>query len=614
MSYKVLTRKKRPKIFGDVMGHEAIISSLQKAISSSMVGHAYVFSGTRGIGKTSAARIFAKTLCCENRTPEPNPCLICPSCISIDEGSSLNVMEIDGASHNGVDHVRSLIDGVSYLPSKGKYRVYIIDEVHMLSTSAFNALLKTLEEPPAHAVFILATTEPEKIPATVLSRCQKYNFKLASLATLKEYLKKILAEENISFENENCLEKLISLGQGSFRDTLSLVDQIMSMNSENLITEEILWKSLGVAQSSTLIGLTGDILKGDAEGISNKYKNIISHNVDLKHLSLDVLETFFKLIQGKLEIKTELAQQVDLDAYTSLELFWIYETLMKDLKLSLDSLDPVSSIEISLLKCGIRREFFDSKKVPSSVKMKKTENRQPVTQPVAKPAVQPDAKPVAQPVAKPVAQPVAKPVAQPDVKPVAQPVAKPAVQPDAKPVAQSIAKPVAQPVAKPVAQPVAKPVTQPAEEKQEEKETHPYPSWSGFIQHAFAKNPAIAANLEQGNLVGEIVTGTDSVVLEVGFPKSGRVFWDYLCDIEVKARLMKLMASYFKKEASQIQLELSLIGTSQTGPSFRTQAQIHAEKDSNRKMKIEDNIKENSMINYAEKIFSSKVERVELSE
>jgi DNA polymerase-3 subunit gamma/tau len=580
MSYKVLTRKKRPKLFDDVMGHEGIISSLKRAITSQAVGHAYVFSGTRGIGKTSAARIFAKALCCENRRSDGNPCLTCSSCISIDEGSSLNVMEIDGASHNGVDHVRQLVDGVSYLPSQGLHRVYIIDEVHMLSTSAFNALLKTLEEPPAHAVFILATTEPEKIPATVLSRCQKYNFKLASLTTLKDYLKKILTEENIEIENDKCLEKLIALGQGSFRDTLSLVDQIMSMNGNAPITEDVLWTSLGIAPSSALMSLTKEILEGNAENISTKYKEIISFNVDLKHLSLDVLDMFFNFIQKKIK-NTQQGVLIDLEAYESVELFWIYETLMKDLKMSLESLDPVSCIEIVFLKCGMRREFFKKKNsTPSNTTKKggvasKGQEQGPSIQ----------SKPTSE--LKPASVSAARP-ANNIVRPAAPAVSIPAPQLKPEPVLEKKLEPV--------------------------KEQHKYPSWDGFIAHAFSKNPAIAANLEQGNLVGEIKVETSEVSLKVGFPNSGRVFWDYLSDVEVKGRLLKLMASYFKKDESQISLELALMGNSKTSGSFKTQAQIYAEKDNDRKLKIEDDIKENDMVNYAEKIFSSKVERVDLFE
>ena len=566
MKYQVLTRKTRPKVFADVMGHEAIVASLQKAIKTESVGHAYVFSGTRGIGKTSVARIFAKSLCCQNKVNGIDPCLTCESCVSIDEGSSLNVMEIDGASHNGVDHIRALIDGVGYLPSEGSHRVYIVDEVHMLSTSAFNALLKTLEEPPAHAVFILATTEPEKIPATVLSRCQKFNFKLASTQTLKDYLRKVLTEENISFENEECLIKLITLGQGSFRDTLSLVDQVMSLSEENKISEEMLWKSLGIVETSLLYSLSNHILIGDAKNVSKIYEEMVAHNVDLNHFSLDLLDTFFRLISSKSKqtsLDESLAKAIELEDYEMVELFWIYETLMTDLKSSLDSMNPVHAIEIALLKCTVRREFFKKKNI------KKSNNAEVNKVPISTPA--------------PKAKPAPAPASVSEVKVTAPKV-------EVKP----------------------EPKTETKIEQKVEEPAAPQSDWDRFISYAFSKNPAIAANLEQGNIIGEIDFSDNQVSMKIGFPKSGKVFWEYLNDHEVKARLITLLTNHFDKEESQIRLELTMIGSENKNSDFKTQAQIHAEKDSNRKAKMEGNIKENSMVNYAEKIFNSKVTRVDL--
>ena len=191
MAYQVLARKWRPKKFQDVIGQEHVTKSLQNAIAKDKIGHAYMMVGTRGVGKTSVARIFAKAIRCENLTSDINACGTCKACLDFDTETSMNVIEIDGASNNSVDNIRELISNVHYLPTSGRFKVYIIDEVHMLSTNAFNALLKTLEEPPAHVVFIFATTEAQKLLGTVLSRCQRFDFRNVSVARLVEHVKEI---------------------------------------------------------------------------------------------------------------------------------------------------------------------------------------------------------------------------------------------------------------------------------------------------------------------------------------------------------------------------------------------------------------------------------------
>src|SRR5690349_18231976 len=199
MAYQVLARKWRPKQFEEVVGQTHVTRTLQNAIKQEKLAHAYLFTGTRGVGKTSIARLFAKAIRCENRKPDCNPCLVCQSCKDIDSGNSMDYIEIDGASNNSVDDVRSLIENVQYLPTRGKYKIYVIDEVHMLSVSAFNALLKTLEEPPHHAIFMLATTDPQKLLGTVISRTQRYDFKNVPVEQLTQHLMNIAKAEGITF-------------------------------------------------------------------------------------------------------------------------------------------------------------------------------------------------------------------------------------------------------------------------------------------------------------------------------------------------------------------------------------------------------------------------------
>ena len=274
MSFQVLSRKYRPKLFGEIVGQEHITRTLQNALKNETVGHSYLFAGTRGIGKTSAARIFAKALTCQSPQKDGNPCLKCPSCTGIDSGASIDVQEIDGASHSGVEHIRSLVENVQYLPSLGRYKVYIIDEVHMLSTQAFNALLKTLEEPPAHVVFILATTEPEKLLETVLSRCQRFDFRNAGPQTLFEHLLEILKRENIVIE-EDALRHIGRLAKGSFRDALSLLEQVLGHSPDGHITEEIITLSLGLARGQSLKLLSRSIVVGDIEVLESTYRQCL---------------------------------------------------------------------------------------------------------------------------------------------------------------------------------------------------------------------------------------------------------------------------------------------------------------------------------------------------
>jgi DNA polymerase-3 subunit gamma/tau len=237
MSYLVFARKWRPLTFDDVVGQEHVTGTLKKAIEKNRIAHAYIFSGTRGVGKTTTARILARALNCD-KGPTPDPCGICDSCKGVVSGSSFDVLEIDGASNNSVDDIRQLRENVGYSAMGGKYRIFVIDEVHMLSKAAFNALLKTLEEPPSGVIFIFATTEPQKIPATIHSRCQRYDFRRIVPEQILERLEKICTEEKISFEKA-ALMLIARKADGSMRDALSLLDQVCSYCPERLTEKEV---------------------------------------------------------------------------------------------------------------------------------------------------------------------------------------------------------------------------------------------------------------------------------------------------------------------------------------------------------------------------------------
>ena len=226
MSYTALYRKFRPDSFQDVKGQDAIVRTLKNQIRAQRIGHAYLFCGTRGTGKTTVAKILAKAVNCEHPI-DGNPCNECETCKAIAAGNSMNVIEIDAASNNGVDNIREIREEVAYSPTSGKYKVYIIDEVHMLSIGAFNALLKTLEEPPSYVIFILATTEAHKIPITILSRCQRYDFKRIARTTIVDRLRELMDEEQVEVEDK-ALRYIAKKGDGSMRDALSLLDQCIA--------------------------------------------------------------------------------------------------------------------------------------------------------------------------------------------------------------------------------------------------------------------------------------------------------------------------------------------------------------------------------------------------
>ena len=267
--HQTLYRKYRPQTFQEVIGQNHITQTLFNQIKSGKISHAYLFSGSRGTGKTSTARIFARAINCESS--DVVPCYNCATCNALSQPTNLDIVEIDAASNNRVDEIREIRDKIKFLPTNGKYKVYIIDEVHMLTDSAFNALLKTLEEPPAHVVFILGTTEIHKLPATILSRCMKFEFKLVSSVELADHLKNIFNKENISYDDK-AIDVIAAAAEGSVRDMLSIADSIVSFSDGN-VTYENAVKILGTSDTEKLINFADKIIEknvgGAFEGINN---------------------------------------------------------------------------------------------------------------------------------------------------------------------------------------------------------------------------------------------------------------------------------------------------------------------------------------------------------
>ncbi|MFT6068773.1 MAG: DNA polymerase-3 subunit gamma/tau [Bacteriovoracaceae bacterium] len=552
MSYQVLSRKWRPKTFEDVIGQEHITTSLVNSLKRNRTGHAYLFTGTRGVGKTSVARIFSKAIRCESLLDTGNPCEVCESCKSFGDNQTLDIIEIDGASNNSVDNIRELISNVQFLPTSGKYRVYIIDEVHMLSTSAFNALLKTLEEPPEHVIFIFATTEPEKILDTVLSRCQRFDFRSPNKEKLNSLLQKIAEKEDIKFENNNIVDKISFFGNGSVRDSLSILDQLLTFSENNYIDENTLFLGLGLAKQSSLYDLVNFILKNEHEQMVNLYRNLQLENISSEKIYHGLIDTFYELINSLMGGDTNYPHSIE--GYGPQELMWIYETLSRDLDWALKSYDVGKSLEIILQKISLRRESLSSK-ANLPVKKKAIVKTKEIPEEVLE-----ELKP--------------EPVIDEEVSVVTEPIAaeEEIVHEEEKTVIESTEK-----------------------------------TWKGFLAHVHEISPVTGHNLEQGNINSEPKIISGNLVVEIGFPKSAKVFFEYLSQSEIQKKLSKEFSEYYCVEIEKIILNFDLKGQED---SFRSVANIKDEEHEEKIKKKEEDLLNNPNLKMAETLFNTKVDKV----
>ncbi len=311
MSYTVLARRYRSQRFEDVVGQEAVAQTLKNAIATDRVAHAYLFSGTRGVGKTTMARILAKALNCHAADgPTTSPCCECASCVAINEGEDIDVLEVDGASNTGVEHVRELRQNAIYRPARSRFKIYIIDEVHMLSVSAFNALLKTLEEPPEHVKFIMATTEPNKVLATIQSRCQRFDFRNIRLDDIAGQLQLVLAGEGVE-SDEQVVRRVARLAKGSMRDALSVLDQLLSM-SDGKLTADTLQELLGTPAAQRLMELVEAMAQGDLAGALRQVDEALGQGLALEQLA-EALQGQFRdlMVIRQCGLETELVEEDD---------------------------------------------------------------------------------------------------------------------------------------------------------------------------------------------------------------------------------------------------------------------------------------------------------------
>lgn len=397
MTYQVLARKWRPQQFDDVLGQQHVTDVLKNMLTTGRLHHGYLFSGTRGIGKTTTARILAKSLNCVNG-PAPEPCNQCEFCREITEGYSIDVEEIDGASNRGVDDVRILQDNASYAPSRSRYKVFIIDEVHMLTTEAFNALLKTMEEPPANVVFILATTEPWKVPITILSRCQQFKFQQASSEDLLELLRKIVQHEGITISDDS-LNVIIKTAGGSVRDAENLLDQVIGF-SGGVIQDQDVRHVLGIPDSQLLHDVFMALFQRQTSRVFQVMEQLINQSYDLRLFCMELMERLRNMIVLKIARHPEpyLAlfdyNQAELERYaihaTLSELqqwFWLISEAERQIKFSphprfllemalakmaqVQALEPLEDLDEQLdtlqsLLANVQEEVQESSTKPSS--------------------------------------------------------------------------------------------------------------------------------------------------------------------------------------------------------------------------------------------------------
>ena len=401
MAYKALYRTYRPQTFEEVAGQKHIIRTLRNALANNKIAHAYLFCGPRGTGKTTMAKLFAKALNCEQGIG--HQCNECSNCKEVIEGSHPDVIEIDAASNNGVEQVRDLIDKVNYLPIKGRYKVYIIDEVHMMTANAFNALLKTLEEPPAHVIFILATTEPHNIIPTILSRCQRYDFTKVADEDIEQRMMTILEKEGVQYDKA-AVRAIISLADGGMRDALSILDQILAYSNNTLSVQDV-YSIFGLISTKEKIALIKDINSGNVSSTLERVKSFSEGGIDIARLTQDILEILKDtLIYKKTNETTELSVLTEEDATdlaSAIEMRKLHEMIGTFLKLQLD-FKTASNIktlfEVALLKLLTFEDLKVEKIVVKEVISTKVEHKPVLEAPKAPEVKVEEVKPKPEPI------------------------------------------------------------------------------------------------------------------------------------------------------------------------------------------------------------------------
>ncbi len=497
MSYLVLARKWRPQTFNDLIGQEHVSLTLKNAIDSGRVAHAFLFTGARGVGKTSSARILAKTLNCENG-PTTEPCNLCPACREITDGVSIDVMEIDGASNNGVDEIRELRDNVKYLPSRSRYKIFIIDEVHMLSNSAFNALLKTLEEPPPHIKFIFATTEPHKVPITILSRCQRFDFKRIPLKMILDRLRYIALQESVTI-SDRALTLVARKGDGSMRDSLSTLDQILAFCGDNAEDADVN-ALLGVVDRQLLLQALQAIMERDSQALVNIVSKVEESGYNMRHFCQEIIVQMRNLLLcktiGNIADLVDLSEQ-ELSEVTVLAEKAELQTIQRALAILLkcDSDMSHSPFGRLLLEMALIKMATLSPAIPVTDLLKRLDALE--NQDGALSTIAADKQP-------------------PPYRPATSVNATPPVNAHPKDATPSPAVTI---------EPLAPPA--------------PHSDWSGFVAFVRTGKPMLASKLDKGSPL-QILNGS----LQIAYPK-GSLELSLLRESDYNSQLTELSSTYF---------------------------------------------------------------------
>lgn len=563
MAYLVLARKWRPQNFTDLIGQEHVSQTLANAIRSGRIHHAFLFTGARGVGKTSAARILAKALNCDEGLSD-QPCGSCSSCTEITAGQGLDVIEIDGASNTGVDDVRELRENIRYLPNRSRFKIFIIDEVHMLSTNAFNALLKTLEEPPEHAKFIFATTEPHKIPITILSRCQRFDFRKIPLARVASRMREISDAEQLTISDRS-LSLVARQGEGSMRDALSTLDQVIAFSGEQ-VDDEAVQTLLGMVDRRLLLDTVEAVLQRDSRRALDAVRRVDQLGLALRRFTQDLLEMFrgmvickvvedpaemLDLVGEELKELKALAEEASLD-----DLQRIVTLLMKTQTELVSSSFPLLALEMSLVRLATLAPTQDLAKLISHIEsLEKRLGSTPLPK-AQHPAQRPTSSSTPRASSDPVPAPTT-PVPSPD-------------PPPKKPEA---------------------PVATSTESK----------GWQGLVEQVKQNRPMLGSVLEHGRLLK-----LEIPVIEIGYAK-GSFMINQLQEQDISQDLEVLTTEYFGQPVKLRILAVDIEQQSAAPPSLVEEREA---KETDRMRRLREDAMEHPALKSVQDIFKGEIKKV----
>ncbi len=587
MDFQVSARKYRPGTFDDVIGQPHVVQTLVNSINTKRIAHAYLFSGTRGVGKTTVARILAKALNCE-QGPTGTPCATCANCQEIAQGTSVDVIEIDGASNTSVDDVREIRENVKFTPFRGKYRVYIIDEVHMLSNSAFNALLKTLEEPPSHVVFIFATTEIHKIPATILSRCQHYNFRRIAKTEIIERLRHVAKQDGITIEDRS-LTALARASEGSMRDGLSLLDQAVAFGGKSIVHED-LEALLGAIPQELLRDMIRAITAQDSAAALQVLAQLLDQGHDLRAFCADVVEYLRNLLVVSVTPQPEWPKLIEASSED------LTQMASDKGALTPEQLQQVFAL-FAQAEDGLRFSAHP-RFVLETAAVKATRLLQQETTTVNQPA---RATPPARPQQSSV--PGAGKAASPDRVSAPSPPAPPSKPPAPTSKAASVSGPVPKPAVVIAARTVKPPAPEPAKTGGPVPSMPPQPqqavvlNWEQFQEEVGHTYPNIAPFLEMGRLIA-----IEGNVVTIGFAKQAGVARAMLEKVDNIQSLTTLC-----EQLSGQPVRLRIVELSEADPPGPTMAQIRAAKEQEQKLVLFERAKAHPVVKQALEIFGAEL-------